>query len=242
MKLITLNIWGGQIYDPLCAFIKQHADIDIFCFQEVYKKASHKVCTDDAPVNLDIFSEFENLLPQHTGFFKPTVNGIYGIALFIKKGFTVLGEGEIIIHEAPNYPGLGPTHSRNLQWLRYQSNGKIYTVLNVHGLWNSLGKIDTPDRIAQSIKIRSFMDTQDTPVILCGDFNAKPATTSIALLAQGMNNLIQTHNIQSTRTPLYLKEEQFADYIFTSPDITVHNFEALEDVVSDHSPLMLDFD
>lgn len=135
MKLITLNIWGGQIYDPLCTFIQTYADTDIFCFQEVYKNAPHKVCTDDAPVRLNIFSELTNLLPEHTGFFKPTVNGIYGIALFIKKKFSILAEGEIMIHHAPNYVGLGPTHSRNLQWIRYQSNHKTYTVMNVHGLW-----------------------------------------------------------------------------------------------------------
>ena len=137
---------------------------------------------------------------------------------------------------------MGPAHSRNLQWIRVQSNGKTYTVINVHGLWNGLGKTDSPDRIAQSINIRNFMDAQDTSIILCGDFNARPDTKSIALLAHGMNNLIQKHTITSTRTTLYPKDEQFADYVFTSPDIKVHTFEVLYDVVSDHAPLMLDFD
>ncbi len=51
-----------------------------------------------------------------------------------------------------------------------------------------------------------------------------------------MNNLIQIHNITSTRTRLYPKEEQFADYILTSPEIIVNAFQALKDEVSDHSP------
>lgn len=242
MKLITLNIWGGHVHEQLRAFIKQHADTDIFCFQEIYKMAAHKISTDDRWVNLDSFSEFEDLLPNHTGFFRPVVNNAYGIALFIKNEFTFLGEGEICIHNAPDYSGMGAAHSRNLQWIRVQSNSKTYTIMNVHGLWNGLGKADSPDRIDQSVNIRNFMDAQDTPIILCGDFNARPDTKSIALLAHEMNNLIQTHNITSTRTTLYPKEEQFADYVFTSPDIKVHTFEVLHDVVSDHAPLMLDFD
>jgi len=33
MKLISLNTWEGQIYEPLKNFIKYHAkDVDIFCF------------------------------------------------------------------------------------------------------------------------------------------------------------------------------------------------------------------
>lgn len=242
MKLITLNIWGGQIYDPLCTFIQTYADTDIFCFQEVYKNAPQKVCTDDAPVRLNIFSELENLLPEHTGFFRPTVNGIYGIALFIKKKFPILEEGEIMIHHAPNYAGLGPTHSRNLQWIRCHANAKTYSIINVHGLWCKEGKIDTVDRIKQSTRIRDFMNQQKNPFVLCGDFNARPNTESISRLAQGMNNLIQTHNIQSTRTSLYGKDEPFADYVFTSNGINVHHFNVLNDVVSDHAPLMLAFD
>ena len=85
MKLITLNIWGGHVHEPLHTFIKQHADTDIFCFQEIYKQATQKISTDDRWVNLDSFSEFQALLTQHTGFFRPIVNGTYGIALFIKK-------------------------------------------------------------------------------------------------------------------------------------------------------------
>ncbi|MGL6035657.1 MAG: hypothetical protein ACRC0B_00600 [Legionella sp.] len=39
MKLITLNIWGGYIRNPLLEFIHEHKDIDIFCLQEVYNNA-----------------------------------------------------------------------------------------------------------------------------------------------------------------------------------------------------------
>ena len=37
MKLITLNIWGGHVLEPLLNFMVSHHDVDIFCLQEVYQ-------------------------------------------------------------------------------------------------------------------------------------------------------------------------------------------------------------
>jgi endonuclease/exonuclease/phosphatase family metal-dependent hydrolase len=241
VKLITLNIWGGHVKNPLLNFIKQYNDIDIFCFQEVYHQAEKKVSTDNKKVHLNIFSELQGLLPNHSGYFRPAVHEVYGLGIFIKKEIDVLGEGDISIHDSINYPGIGPTHSRNLQWLEFLYNNQVFSIMNVHGLWNGQGKTDTPERIAQSQRIREFMNTINTPKILCGDFNLKPDTESIKILEKGMNNLIHKHNVESTRTSLYTKDEKFADYVFTSPEITVNHFEVLDDEVSDHAPLLVEF-
>ncbi len=241
MKLMTLNIWGGHIRDPLLTFIKAHQETDIFCFQEVYHNAQNKVSSEDRPVSLNIFSEMQQLLPKHRGFFRPVVDQIYGIGMFVKNDIDVLGEGEVAIHINSNYPGRGPTHSRNLQWLECCIQQQIYSILNVHGLWNGKGKTDCPERIAQSQRIREFMDGLTTPKILCGDFNLRPDVESMKIIEQGMNNLVKTHHVTSTRTSLYPKDEKFADYILISPEIRVNQFEVLKDEVSDHAPLLLDF-
>lgn len=241
MKLLSLNIWGGNVAQPLLKFIKDHKNIDTFCLQEVYKKAPCKFSTDDKEAHLDIFSDIQALLPNHKGFFNPVIEDWYGISLFIKQSIPVIEEGFIYIHENQNYPGRGPTHSRSLQWAQCQLDEKSCIILNVHGLWNGAGKTDSPERIKQSQKIKTFMDSVKGPKILCGDFNLRPDTESMRILNQGMINLIQTHNITSTRTKLYDKEEGFADYILVSPEIQVNDFKILPDVVSDHAPLLLDF-
>jgi endonuclease/exonuclease/phosphatase family metal-dependent hydrolase len=241
MKLISLNIWGGHIRNPLLEFIKSHRHVDIFCFQEVYHNAEAKISTDDKIVSLNIFSELQALLPDHQALFKPVVNGYYGIGMFVKKQLEILSEGELIIHENPHYTGKGPTHSRNLQWLECSVHGQSYSIVNVHGLWNGKGKFDSPERIAQSQKIRNFIETIKSPKILCGDFNLRPDTQSVKILEAGMKNLIQLYDVRSTRTSLYPKDEKYADYIFTSPDIPIHTFQVLPHEVSDHSPLLLDF-
>lgn len=241
MKLITLNIWGGHIETPLLNFIKDYRDVDVFCFQEVYHNAITKISTEDRTVSLSILAKLQEVLPEHRAFFCPVVDGIYGIAMFVKKNVEVVQDGELLIHDNPHYPGRGPTHLRKLQWIECRAQGRQYAILNVHGLWNGMGKTDTAERIAQSQRIREHLDTIDIPQILCGDFNLRPDTESIKIIEHGMDNLITSFGVCSTRTSLYEKEEKFADYIFTSPDVSVNKFEVLQDEVSDHAPLLLDF-
>lgn len=241
MKLITLNIWGGHVHAPLLNFVSSCQDVDIFCLQEVYHQAPHMITEETRKVHLDIFSQLQALLPEHQGFFRPVVENIYGIGMFVRRTIDVRQEGELTIYENPIYPGRGPTHSRNLQWLQFLEEGQMHTIVNVHGLWNGKGKTDSPERIAQSQNIKKFIDALSTPKILCGDFNLRPDTESVKILEQGMDNLIQRYGVSSTRTSFYPKEEKFADYIFTSPEVNVRSFEVLNDEVSDHAPLLLDF-
>lgn len=242
MKLITLNIWGGHVRGPLLEFISSHQEIDIFCLQEVYNNAQNQMSDDARQVCLNIFSEMQARLPDHKPFFRPVTEDAYGIGMFVKKNIDVLEEGDINIYENPHYSGQGPTHSRKLQWMKCRHNNQNYFILNVHGLWNGKGKTDSPERITQSQKIREFLDAIDTPKILCGDFNLRPDTESLRIIEKGMKNLIQMYNVNSTRTSLYTKEEKFADYVFTSSEIIIKDFEKWLDEVSDHSPLLLEFD
>ncbi len=241
MKLITFNIWGGRIREPLFDFIKKYQEVDIFCFQEIYNGAQDKMSGDKYEASLNLYSELKELLPNHKSFFRPTIGNVYGIGIFVKNNIEVLEEGEICINYAPNYSGSGGDHSRNMQWMKIKSDNKVFMILNVHGLWNGKGKTDTPERIAQSEVIRKFTDTVSVPMVLCGDFNLRPDTKSLEILEKGMVDLIKNYNIQSTRTSYYNKDEKFADYIFVSLDITVKDFQVLPDQASDHAPLFLEF-
>ena len=241
MKLIALNIWGGRIREPFFDFIKTHQDTDIFCFQELYNNGTEKMSDEKRMPSLNIFSELKELLPAHRGYFRPTIRNVYGIGMFIKNEIQVLEEGEVILKDVPNFAGSGGNHTRNMQWVKCQTDKTSFFVLNVHGLWTGINKKDTPDRLEQSQRIKSFLDTVQSPKILCGDFNLLPDTKSIAMLEPGLVNLIKIHKIISTRTSFYTKEEKFADFMFVSPEIKVQNFAVLPDEVSDHSPLLLNF-
>lgn len=240
--LISLNLWGGHVFRPLLEFISDYQDVDIFCFQELYHNAPHKFSTDNKEVNLELFSILEEKLPNHTGLFAPVVETWYGIGIFLKNDINILDNGTIFIHENPDYSGWGPTHSRKLQWAKVRlKNSDELMIVNVHGLWNGEGKTDTPARINQSRKIKEFINSVKIPMIVCGDFNLRPNTESLKIVSAGMTDLISKYEIESTRTSLYEKNERFADYIFTSSNLSIKDFKVLPEEVSDHSALLLKF-
>ncbi len=240
MKVLSLNIWGGFCKEKLLDFFDKHQDVDIFCLQEVYHNATARVSTDDSPVTLNILAQIGLVLPNHQIYFFPIVDGIYGIAMLVHSKMKILAHNNHMIHHNPSYIGRGPTHSRFLQHLEFEfKNDKMY-IINIHGLWNGNGKTDSDARILQSKNIKDYISSMVDSVIVCGDFNLRPDTESMAILNCGMRNLITEYKVFSTRTSLYTKDEKFADYILISPAIKLTHFEVLNDEVSDHAPLLLE--
>lgn len=249
MKLITLNTWAGRIKEPFEAFLKARSkDTDIFCFQEIYNDLDEEKETniDEDGRNKHILKEITEVLPDFNVYFCPVVENVYGIAIFLKKGFDVVASGEVVLYENANFTTFEDTedHNRKMQWVHIKKDRKDVIIMNVHGHWNpTIKKVDTPDRINQSKAIVDFIKTTGSiPKILVGDFNLLPDTESIKMLEGHFTNLITKYNIPSTRTELYKGDLKHADYAFVSDEILVESFEALPDVVSDHVPLALGFD
>jgi endonuclease/exonuclease/phosphatase family metal-dependent hydrolase len=240
MKIITLNTWGGKIREPFLKFIEKYKDVDIFCFQEIYDNAEEIMGKEYPDVMLNGFSDLQKLLPGHQGFYRPVLLGVYGIAIFVKKNIQVTEEGDKLIHSNTRESITDGHHSRNMQWIKFNLNGKELTLINVHGMWTGTGKNDTPERLSQSNIIRELMDKPGTSKIVCGDFNLNPDTESVKILAEGMQNLIKDFSITSTRTSYYTKNSPFADYMFASKDLKVKDFKVLPEEASDHSALLLE--
>ncbi len=249
MKLITLNTWAGRAKEPFEAFLKAHADFtDIFCFQEIYNDLDEELETniDEKGRNRHILKEVNEILTDFDMYFCPVIENVYGIAIFLKKGFEVIASGEVLLYTNPNFTSFeeNEDHDRKMQWIHIKNGTKDVIIMNVHGHWDAINKkVDTPNRIGQSKAIVDFIQTTgSTPKIMVGDFNLLPETESIKMLEQKFTNLITKYNIPSTRTVLYKGDLKHADYAFVSDEILVEKFEALPDVVSDHVPLALSFD
>lgn len=254
MKIICLNIWGGRAgREKVLEFFNAHKDADIFCLQEVWSAPYPELENIEVAgksfgydrVMTEALQDISNILVDHTPHFRPHYGDNYGLLVFVKNTVELIEEGEIYVYkEKEHIPEGDPgNHACNLQYLKIEEEGKEYTVLNFHGLWNGQGKGDSPDRIAQSEKIISFLQATDPKrFILCGDFNLLPDTESIKLIEKNLNahNLIAEHGITSTRTSLYTKEPKFADYVFTGSGIVVKDFKVLPDEVSDHAPLYVE--
>lgn len=121
--------------------------------------------------------------------------------------------------------------------------GMKLQIINVHGIWNK-DKIGDKRTINQSEKIIKYI-RNDIPSIVTGDFNLIPDTESITKIGIKMINLIEKYNIQSTR-PTFNdsldKGNIVCDYIFVNEKVKVNNFKVINSNVSDHLPLILDFD
>lgn len=254
MKLITLNVWGGKLYEPLIKFLEEHSkDVDIFCFQDaLFGSKPEFTPIQNGRVNL--FSEIEKVLtdfnfviyrdPEESYFhgeLLPLDIGC-GQLIFVRKSIKILESGGFRSHEDSPYHKGGDMVSGRCEWVRLSSEIGDITVLNMHGLWQrNSKKADTLERLQQSEKVNQFFRSIQGKKILCGDFNLAPEGEAMRKFEDNMINLVKEYKITSTRSSHYPKEEKFADYILVSKDVVVTNFQVLSQEVSDHLPLILDF-
>ena len=242
MQIMSLNAWGARCGGEFYDFIAQWRGIvDVFCFQEIF--AREEGCeSSQTDADLDSYAHLQKLLDSYKGFHIPAKSNEEGLAVFVKQEFDVSYEtGWAYLWQ--EFPDTSPAEQidRPVQGARVTpESGKAVSVINFHGLWTGQGKGDISERIQQSQHLRAFMERFAAPKVLCGDFNLKPDTESLAIAGRGMRDLIDEYNVSTTRSSYYDKEMPFADYMFVSPELAVNKFRVLPDEVSDHLPLLVD--
>lgn len=238
MKIIFLNIWQGNLYKNLAKFIEAYSPgTDIFCFQEV---------------SPELFSKISKILPLHNGQYNPGgehyLNKVwYGQAIFTKKGLkTSISRKVFIFKEGTNKTGF-------MQYLSLKQGSNTIFVGNVHGKPYPSNKMDTPARTSQSRKIIELFENKKGSKIIGGDFNLLPETKSVKMFEDnGYRNLIKDFEIEKTRNEITWEfhgngksdfiKQYYADYVFTSPEVKVNSFEVPDIEISDHLPMILDFE
>ena len=235
MKTIFLNCWQAKAGKAFFDFVERESETtDIFCFQEV---------------SPDLYSTFTAFLPGHRGLYEESKILLFGKiksgqAIFVKKRFKVNASVKMPLYkELKNDVGF-------LQYASAQVDGKKLWLGNLHGKTHPGHKLDTPARLKQSKIIIDFFKTKKEAKIIGGDFNLLPQTKSIKMFEEGgYVNLIKEYKISTTRNRLawnQLKKNEekqlFADYVFVSPEVKVKNFSVPNLEISDHLPLILDFE
>lgn len=268
MRFVSLNAWGGQLWENLRDWVPQ-VGADVLCLQEMIRapEPSPEWLSYVDPYRrlaqrADLFADISALLPDHQARFAPAAQGplsgedgrIYrsehGLGLWARRDLALAGAFEGYVHGRYRRDGWGAEPvPRAIQMVRVTdpARGKTGIVAQFHGLRDPSGKGDTPERLAQARKavslIRQFRRV-DEPIILAGDFNLLPVSESFAIFAElGLADLVTGLGITDTRTARYKKPERHANYCLVSANVRVHKFEApAEPEVSDHRPLILDFE
>jgi endonuclease/exonuclease/phosphatase family metal-dependent hydrolase len=120
--------------------------------------------------------------------------------------------------------------------------GQELRVINYHGIWTRDKKGN--DRTYQACKKMLNFVAKEKRTIICGDFNLFPETPSIRIFEKDFVSLVNLFKVKSTRpftNELSGSERNVVDYIFVDRDIKVNSFGTVDNDVSDHLPLVLDF-
>ncbi|MDO6965011.1 endonuclease/exonuclease/phosphatase family protein [Rhizobium alvei] len=267
VRILSLNAWGGRVHEPLIPYLAG-AGADILCLQEiVHTPAAPSGWLDYRdgdlvlPQRARLFEEVAAAVPNHRGWLSPSARGTledevgrpypseFGIATFVSNRLSVIEQAVAFIHGDFSASGWGEhPRPRNAHALRLYDGytGRIFTIIQLHGLRDPVGKADTPARTAQAERLASLVDRfrrLGEAMIVCGDFNLLPDSKTFEMLSErGLTELITTRGFSDTRTSYYAKAGRYADYLLVSPEAAIVRFDVVaEPEVSDHRALVLDF-
>ncbi|HCR35986.1 hypothetical protein A2130_00475 [Candidatus Woesebacteria bacterium GWC2_33_12] len=239
MKIIFLNCWYGKVGKPFFDFVDDYLkDSDICCLTEVNPELHKKIG--------DKLTNFANFYQD--GIYDPRLEVNFGQSFFVKNdlNFKFIKKISAPIDPVEKLPfAFTTTYEVTLD------NKKINIAL-VHGMALPGSKLDSLARLKQSDQIIEYMKGASGPQIVIGDFNLLPDTESIKKFeVYGYQNLIEDFAIKSTRNriaweqfknePGFVKQH-YADYCFVSKDVKVKKFTVPNIEVSDHLPLILEFE
>ncbi len=267
MRFVSLNAWGGQVWDALAEWLSA-IGADILCLQEVIRAPvpspdwlEYVDAFRRLDQRADLFGDVSALLPDHQARFAAAARGMlrggsgdmlpseHGLGTWVARELAIVGSHQGFVHGEYRHDGWGPEPvPRAIQVFRIAepNSGRSVLVAHFHGLRDPDGKHDTPARDAQTRAVIDALERLMRPgdaVILAGDFNLLPNSAIFpALRAIGLRDLVTGRGHTDTRTSLYAKKERHANYLLVSEAVRVEAFEVPgHPILSDHRPLILDF-
>ncbi|MEV0388021.1 endonuclease/exonuclease/phosphatase family protein [Nonomuraea sp. NPDC050643] len=266
MRIISLNAWGGAMFDELAPWLDT-CDAGILCLQEVTRTPSVHGWTrfDDAerslPQRANLLADVRSRLPHHQGLFVASDSGPvqardhghrshqqdFGVATFVAETLPIVGMRSAFVHggyaeHRDEWPSDGRPRAALAVRVLDPEARRFVTVVNLHGLRDARGKADTPARRAQAERLAELIaglrENGDLTVV-CGDFNLLPGSETFEVLAGlGLTDLVREAD---TRTARYPKPVRHASYLLVSEPAAVKRFEIMTaPEVSDHRALVLE--
>lgn len=252
LKLICLNLWiGGILMDEIVDFLRAE-QADILLLQEVYDGQEQALARQYRSL-----VELQTALRYPYQHFAPAfLEDVEGRE--IPQGQAILSRFPLqhvgtVFYDEPFGKRINERHAfpfspRNLQHVTAQVDDKKLHLLNTQGIWGEDGG-DSPRRITMAKKMLSQLpQNQNAPVILAGDLNVQPQTQTIALIEEKLINVFK--NQLNTSFNLKRKDivaspgyaDAVVDMVFVSSGVRVVAQRVPEVDVSDHVPLIVEFE
>ncbi|MGF1923775.1 MAG: endonuclease/exonuclease/phosphatase family protein [Bacteroidia bacterium] len=259
IRLMTYNVHNFTPYgeelsvankDKMLKVVSEQQP-DVVCFQEFYtrKKGSY-----------DLIDSLKRLLHINYYYFVPSQESekeSIGMAIFSR--YPIKNTGHIKF--------TGVTGNESI-YADLTINNKIVRVYNVHLQSISFGKEDytyldrvtkeiepkmsSSKRIARMLKgaflkrsaqvdiMKAHMRTCTTPYVIAGDFNDTPASYVVTKMMDSLNNAFIKKGQGFGKTYNGKFPNFQIDYIATTQDIEVMNYQIIEAKLSDHFPVRSD--
>jgi len=252
IKFVSLNLWiGGVLFEGIVDFLKEQ-DADIVVLQEVqqsedttlpvqYRSLSALRAELGYPYN-----DFAQILTDEF----PWGNIPSGNAVLSKYPITSSrvvyfdNEERAATPRMPFDPESWPVTPRALQHVTIEAQDKVMNILNLQGVWDLDGDHVSPQRekmrdvILQTAAGKSH-------VIIAGDTNAKVSNPVMQDIEKEYINVFgdtlkTTFNMRRKDNPGYATA--VVDLIYTSHDIKTVKADCPDVDISDHLPLVAEFE
>ena len=262
VKVLSYNVrdfdlynWSGNEKSKEITFeMIQKIDADVICFQEFY---------NDTTKAFNTITQLKDLGYSHYFFTRELVlreTDEWGIAIFSK--YPILEHGNIMKQNFKTGYGkkpfkglyadikIGDTIVRfvNVHLQSIYFDKKEYETiaefretqdLDEHGAKSIFVKLKKgfDRRTNQAIELKTFLNQQTKPIILCGDFNDLPNSYVVNKITKGMKDVFIECGFGIGHT--YNGQIPFIriDYMLTSQNINTYKFEIIDNEISDHYPI-----
>lgn len=263
MLLLSLNVALFETNnEKLCQFLLEQ-DPDIVCLQEVSHSSDPNInpaylskdYIDKATKNLKysffgptwMIKDFHQKNFHQKDSFDFEFGGFLKSGNYLKSKFKILKKANIFITnkiiKVTDWSRWPEIQSKAIQVADLQLPNSELRVINYHGIWTK-EKVGNQKTLKACQKINQLAKEVDYPVIITGDFNLFPDTESMRVFKDFIS-LIDKYQIQTTRpknNELNHLKRNVVDYILINQGIKVNFFQILDSDVSDHLPLILDFE
>ena len=241
----------------------QKQKVDILCLQEVVREIDDTVLREyvtKEPIDLATselkysFYGPNSIMDRFSmkGFhgqedFKFDLGGLAEFGNYVRSKYQIVKAQNIFVEnhftytlDRSNWP---EEDYRAVLVVDLRVGAKQLRILNYHGIWTR-GKLGN-DKSLKACKIIAALALEAKgEVVICGDFNLFPDTPSMQLFEEHFDSLVDQFKIKTTRpasNELSGLGRNVVDYIWVSKGVKVKSFEVLQSDVSDHLPLLLEF-